>query len=341
MRDEGRSDGSGTTDAPLVEVPLFEVEAPAAEALMALARDRLETLIANGRRHYSEPVLALGDRAALTWLRRSGNPYLGEIMAVSRRLGRPGAVLLNMSYEWSCTVGIGPDPDGSGMRLLRTLDWPLPGLGRTTLVARQEGGGGGYYSVTWPGYVGVLTGMAPGRFAAAINQPPLRRISGLLPLDWVIARRSLWRSRGLPPSHLLRRVFDECRSFGEAKRMLIETPLCAPTFYSLAGTGPGEGCIIERTETAAAVRPAPAAVANHWTGFAATGHDRGYGSSRRHADMLRAVDQAGDDFRWLRSPVLNPTTRVAVIANPATGLLRVQGWEKHGPATTVLSLLAA
>ena len=178
-------------------------------------------------------------------------------MAVSRRLGRPGAVLLNMSYEWSCTAGVGADPMGPACACCARSTGRCLDSGGRHWWRGSEGGAGDYYSVTWPGYVGVLTGMAPGRFAAAINQPPLRRISGLLPLDWVIARRSLWRSRGLPPSHLLRRVFDECRSFGEAKRMLIETPLCAPTFYSLAGTGPGEGCIIERTETAAAVRPAP------------------------------------------------------------------------------------
>lgn len=338
MRDESRSGRAGPGEAGLVEVPLFDVAAPAAEALMALAPDRLAMLIAGGRRHYTTPVLALGDRASLAWLRRSHNPYRAEIEAVSWRLGEPGAALLNMSYEWSCTAGIASDPDGRGMRLRRTLDWPLAGLGRTVVVARQRGDAGEYCSVTWPGYVGVLTGMAPGRFAAAINQPPLRKIIRLLPLDWMIARRRLWQSRELPPSHLLRRVFDACRSFAEAKRMLIKTPLCAPTFYSLVGVQPGEGCIIERTETAAAVRGAPCVVANHWTGFASSGHDRGYDSPARHAAMLAAAEGDRDDFAWLRPPILNPTTRLAVIANPATGLLRLQGWEKNGQATAIFSL---
>lgn len=338
MRNGSRSGAEGLEDAGGVEVPLFDVEAPAAEALMALAPDRLALLIAGGRRHYTPLVLALGDRASLAWLRRSDNPYRAEIEAVSRRLGKPGAVLLNMSYEWSCTAGIAADPAGRGMRLLRTLDWPLPGLGRTVVVARQRGDAGEYCSVTWPGYVGVLTGMAPGRFAAAINQPPLRRITWALPLDWLIARRRLWQSRALPPSHLLRRVFDQCRSFAEAKRALVETPLCAPSFYSLVGTQPGEGCIIERTETAAAVRDAPCAVANHWTGFAASGYDRGYDSPARHAAMLAALEEGGNGLEWLSPPILNPTTRLVVIADPASGLLHLQGWEKSGPATAVFSL---
>ena len=151
--------------------------APAAENLMRLAPDRLNELIAQAGAAMANFLLSLGDRAAWRWLERTGNPYRQEIDGVRRRLGRPGAVMLNMSYEWSCSAGVGADPAGVGNRLLRTLDWPLPGLGRALVVARQQGAAGGYYNVTWPGYVGVLTAMAPGRFSAAINQPPLRRFT--------------------------------------------------------------------------------------------------------------------------------------------------------------------
>ena len=34
---------------------------------------------------------------------------------------------------------------------------------------------GEFFNVTWPGYVGVLTALAPDRFGASINQAPLRR----------------------------------------------------------------------------------------------------------------------------------------------------------------------
>jgi hypothetical protein len=246
--------------------------------------------------------------------------------------------MLNMSYEWSCTSGVAADPAGAGMRLLRTLDWPLHGLGRAVVVARQPGNAGDYCNVTWPGYVGVLTGMAPGRFAAAINQPPMRRSTPLLPVDWIIARRAVWRTCGLPPAHLLRRVFDEARDYTEAKRMLIDTPLCVPAFFSLTGAAAGEGCVIERLEAAAAVHEAPAGISNHWVGFALRGRIRGLDSLGRRQQMLRIVGAADGDFSWLRPPILNPTTRLAVVANAATGLLRVQGWEREGPATTVFNL---
>jgi hypothetical protein len=322
----------------LPSVPLFEVGPPAAETLMRLAPDRLESLIAHGRRHYGDLVLALGDRATWKWLENAGNPYRDEIDGVRRRLGRPGAVLLNMSYEWCCSAGVGADPAGTGNRMLRTLDWPMHGLGRAVVVARQEGAAGPYYNVTWPGYVGVLTAMAPGRFSAAINQPPLRQFTRSCWFDWVLGRLSMWQQNGLPPSHLLRRVFDECRSYQDAKRMLIETPLCLPAFFSLSGGAADEGCVIERLETAAMVHQAPFCITNHWVSLGCSGHDRGNDSIGRRASMQRVLASAGDAFSWLGAPTLNRHTRLVVVANAARCFLSVQGWEKDGPVTSVFTL---
>ena len=39
----------------------------------------------------------------------------------------------------------------------------------------MRGDCGDFFSVTWPGYVGALTAMAPRRFAACVNQAPMRR----------------------------------------------------------------------------------------------------------------------------------------------------------------------
>ena len=79
--------------------------------------------------------------------------------------------------------------------MLRTLDWPLRGLGRNVVVATIEGAAGIYKNVTWPGFVGVATAMAPGRFSGAINQPPMRKWSPSCWLDWGINRCRLWRRR--------------------------------------------------------------------------------------------------------------------------------------------------
>ena len=79
-------------------------------------------------------------------------------------LGFPGTWLLNCSYQWACT-SLAREEDGVPW-LARTLDWPFPGLGRYADVVRLEGPAGEYFSVTWPGYAGVLTATAPSRFAA-------------------------------------------------------------------------------------------------------------------------------------------------------------------------------
>lgn len=324
--------------AVLPAVPLFGDGNPSALALMDLAADRLHALLDDGRRHYGNAVLAVGDAISRRWLARSGNPYLPEIDAIAGRLRRPGAVMLNMSYEWSCSAGVAADPVGRGSRLLRTLDWPMPGLGRNVVVAMRDGGAGPYYDVTWPGHVGILTAMAPGRFSAALNQPPLRRYTGACSLDWIAGRVAMWRERALPPTHLLRRVFETCRSYADALRALTETPICTPAFFSLSGVDAAEGCVIERLEREAAVHEAPSCITNHWLSVNRRGHDRGNDSVGRLADVRRALPLAGDDFGWVVPPVLNRNTRLAVVANAARGYLAVQGWERSQPATAVLTV---
>ena len=298
-------------------------------------------MIRDCRRHYGELALRFGDAATRRWLARNTNPYRHEIAEVARRIVVPGAYLLNLSYEWSCTAGVGPDPEGDGARLMRTLDWPVDGLGRSVVVTRRETQAGALVDVTWPGFVGVLTAMAPGRFAAAINQPPFRKYTRSCWFDWVIARRGVWNRSELPPAHVLRQVFETCRTYGEAKAMLTEAPLCVPAFFTLAGTRADEACAIERTERQAAVHEAPASISNHWLRFDLPARDRGTDSLGRLAQMQDCVVRAGNGLGWVTPPIRNWKTRLAVFANAATGDLQVQGWESDGPATRVFNLREA
>ena len=48
-----------------------------------------------------------------------------------------------------------------------------------------------------------------------------------------------------------------------------------------------------------------------------------------------------EGFDWLVAPVLNTDTRLAAVANPASGRLAVQGWERDGAATEVYEHAAA
>lgn len=321
--------------AGLPEIPHFDIGGSRSPALAQADPDRFRAIMAAGAAHYGRRALSVGDAVSRRWLARRANPFAGEIAEIAAGAAGPGAYLLNLSYEWTCTASAAADPSGAGNRLLRTLDWPLNGLGRHVVVARMRGAAGSYENVTWPGFAGVATAMAPGRFAAAINQPPMRKWTSSCWFDWGINRWRLWRRCALPPMHVLRQAFETCRTYAEARRRLIETPLAMPAFFTLSGVEPDEGCVIEREEDAAYVRDAPASAANHWVAGSAAGRDRGADSPERLTLMETLRDASADDFAWVRPPILNATTRLAVIANAKRGLLVVQGWEEDGPATQV------
>ncbi|MEQ8355324.1 MAG: hypothetical protein RH942_07280 [Kiloniellaceae bacterium] len=300
--------------------------------MLRLEPERLAALIAAAERHYPAAAIALADRLSRHWLARSGNPYLAEIEDVAAALGRPGAHFLNLSYEWACTCSVGPAP-GSGLpRLTRVLDWPFEGLGAKLVAASYRGAAGEWINLTWPGFTGSIQGHASGRFAAAFNQAPLRRRSPFKYLDWALDRLGLWKSRALPPGHLLRQVFATAPDFAAAKKMLAETPLALPAIFSLAGCRPGEQAVIERLEDRAVVHEGPQVAANHWIGSTLPrARPRGTASERRAEVMRDAMAAAGPDLAWLQPPVLNPTTRLALYAEPASGCLIAQGFEADGP----------
>jgi len=332
--DPGPSVDAGNERLPAIPV----IDAADAVALARAETARARALIDEGRRVYGGVPLALASRLSRRWLGRVDGPYGDELDAVVDLLGDDGAYMLNLSYEWCCTSGVAADPAGPGMRLLRALDWPTAGLGRHLAVARTAGAAGGYLNVTWPGFVGVLTALAPGRFAAALNQAPMRRRGLPLPLDWLGNRLGVWRRRGLPPTHLLRLAFDRCRSYAEARDLLCREPVALPVLYVLAGTEPGEGCLIERLEDRAFVHDAPAVAANHWQTPGLGGDPRGCESHQRHAHLAATQESAADGFDWLAPPVLNDCTRVAVVANAARGRLAVQGYEAETAVTRPLRL---
>ena len=198
------------------------------------------------------------------WLRGSRSPYLAEIEAIAATLGFPGVWFLNGSYEWGCTTHAREE---GAPWLLRTLDWPFPGLGRHLEIARMAGPAGEFYSATWPGFVGVLTAMAPGRFSAAINQAPLWRRTRhpwLRLYDVAANAIATWSLRHIPPDQLLRQVLETCATFAQAKALLESTPIARPVIFTLAGCAPGERCVIERTEEGFSTRTENTGAANDW-----------------------------------------------------------------------------
>jgi len=258
-------------------------------------------------------------------------------------LALPGIWFLNGCYQWGCTA-LAREEDGVPW-LARTLDWPFPGLGRHVEVVRMQGGAGDFLNVTWPGYVGVLTAMAPGRFAAAINQSPLWRRTRkpwLRPLDIAMNALRTWRIRHCPPDHLLRELFETCRTFDDAKRRLETVPVARPVIFTLAGCAQGERCVIERTEEGHMSRSDDTAAANDWSrsvpeweARVSAAHlvTRSYQeAAARNSERRAALAEWSGQFSrsplaWVQPPVLNPMTRIAVEMCAARGTLRVAGYE--------------
>ena len=326
-----------TPDLPAI--PVIDVPCTQEPGLAAMAAEpaRLALLLGSARRTYTPVGVRAAESLSRRWARRNTSPYAAAVVAVGQTMEARGAFLMNHSYEWGCTAGAVTDPALGGTTLLRTLDWPFDGLGRALVVTRWDGGAGPYDSVTWPGFVGVLTGLAPGRFAIAINQPPLPCPGWGRAVGWPAARLRVARSTAIPPSHLLRQVFDTCGGFDEAVTLISRTELCIPAIFTLAGPRPGEAMVIERTMMEAFM-PAEPVAANHWASDPGpAGRPRHPSSLARHTAMcaLQATPP-GWSFDWLQPPILQHDTRLGLMANPATGRMLVQGWERTGPVTAVL-----
>lgn len=313
-----------------------------------------------GALHAALPLL---DRAARRSLERSRSPYLAEVARIAEILDCSGVWLLNASYQWACTA-LARD-EGGVPWLIRTLDWPFRGLGHHVEVAQMRGESGEFFSITWPGYVGALTAMAPARFAACLNQAPLRRRfrhRWLRLYDLSANAVASWAHDGrLPPDQLLRLVFERCGDYGAARRMLEATPVARPAIFTLVGCAAGERCVIERTETDFVTRQDNTSAANDWVPprpgwegrigtrrFLTSTYDEAASYSCARREALAGWDGAMTDrsFGWLCAPVLNRYTRLAAALCPADGVLRVIGYDEIGaelpaPVTQLCEIEAA
>ena len=294
------------------------------------------------------PKIAAGlmpaiDLITRRWLLRSRSPYAAEIHAIAAELRFPGIWFLNGCYQWGCTA-LAREQEGA-LWLVRTLDWPFPGLGHRVEIAHMRGPAGTFHNVTWPGYVGVLTASAPARFAACLNQAPMKRRTRqtwLRSYDVALNAATTWGLRHMPPDHLLRYVFETCKTYSEAKQRLETTPIARPAIYTLVGCHAGERCVIERTEDGFSSRDTDTAAANDWLEsrpswearvppevFFRRSFDETAQNSRMRRDHLAAWDEPfAGEFGWVSPPVLNTQTRIAVEMCPARGVLRALGYEQ-------------
>ncbi|MDY0870683.1 hypothetical protein [Dongia rigui] len=328
----------------LPQIPVIDMGSRPMSDLAKLAPEKVRLLSAAGEALTTAPVQAWMDRRSRAWLARNVTPYKTEIDDVAAASGAGGVHALNISTEWACSS------IASGPRLMRTLDWPLHGMGPALTVTRHDSAVGAWWQATWPGFVGVLTGLAPGRFAASYNQPPIRVTTGVKPLDWVVERFRVERRQAIPPTHLLRQVFETARDFDQAQQLLSDTPLAIPALFTLAGAD-GRSVVIERLEDRYRHRASPSAIANHWpalpghVGTWPKGWLRGVDSAGRFRDACvwaGGLDALPADFSWLQYPILNKFSRLAAMMDCVAGTFVLMGLEQAGrsavPATQILRL---
>lgn len=293
----------------------------------------------------SVPVTMLTDRLSHHWFRRTHNPYLYEIETFADVVESCGIYTLNLHYDWSCTTGV--YRGAGGVSMLRVQDSSIAGMGSHVMLALQQGSAGVFYNVTWPGLSGVFSAMAPGRFVAAINKAPLKRHTRSAFADRLLNQLALNRQDALPPSHLLRQVMEHAPNYQSAKHMLSHVPLAMPAIFTLSGVRPGEGCVIERLEDRFEVIELGAAqrvcASNHfcspiemefeWRNQAEDSFGR-----LRLATTLYAHDLEIPDFDWIQAPLINPDTRMCMVADAGSGRFMVQGYEGVRSVTELLGM---
>ena len=325
-------------DLPLPKIPIYHVGASFPMAIARRTGRRGYELLQAATANVPPRVLRVVDRLSRSWLDRNRSPYLTEIDALAEKSHAVGLYYLNVSYEFGCTTAAIPAPSGGAALLQRTLDWNVNGIGQHVVAARIANPLGQWISLTWPAYTGVIQALAPGRFAAAINQPAPASRTGLLTVDRWLAMLPSVNSSNVQPIHLLRRVFETAADFATARTMLETTPITAPAIFTLAGIRADEAVVIERKATAFQVI-GDACAANEWQhpDWQPRQH-KAFENDARRAAMRTASREWDPEFGWLVWPLLNDETRLAMLAEPATGRLMVRGYEGGKVATQTLMI---
>jgi len=261
-----------------------------------------------------------------------GRRYRHEIGAWAKALDRtPGSMtLLNYTYEMSyaenmsvlpfgCTAGVKWVP-GMGMVHVRNLDWPLYWVGPATNIMEYKNGKHPYTTVGVAGLVGALSGMVPGAYSVTVNHAP------------AVGRINFKTG----PLFLLRQVLETCDTYDKAVHKLSCTKLAVPVFFTVCGAARGQACVIERTQSDAAIREfdkVPLVQSNDFTSdkFSGIGaEDYGTEDSRvRSLALAGALADVGHKgLKEIAScldiePVLNIETQQQMAFCPATGEMQV------------------
>lgn len=129
----------------------------------------------------------------------------------------------------------------------RNLDWWTDGtiLGDYSMIFDFQKEGETIYSlVSWPGFIGALSGVRKGAFSITLNA--------------VLSNEG--PQFATPITFLIRDVLEHITTYDEAIKKLSETTIASDCLLMVVGCNEGENVVIERTPTTYAIRKA---VDNH------------------------------------------------------------------------------
>jgi len=168
-----------------------------------------------------------------------------EIRSSALFTGRPiGDILFaNLLYElepYVCTSIIVQDKDGNIMHG-RNLDWQMPTLRRGVILVDFVNNSQTVFSaVTWPTYVGVLTGQKPNKFTLSLNA----RAGNYYTTLWSIFH-SRFSEKNLQ-GFLLRQVLEQENDFDSAGKILFNTQTDSNSYLIVGGTEANQGVVFTK-----------------------------------------------------------------------------------------------
>lgn len=268
-------------------------------------------------------------------------PYRKELTALSNELGHSMLELgaMNLLYDISqlehfglgCSAGVINSKEHGPVHV-RNLDWGIDGLGEMTRVVHMNSKFGPYVSVTFPGFIGVLSGMAPNRFSISLNwAPPPEKKPSLAGVR-------------LSPPIAIRYVLENAETYQDAVKMLSEIKLTCSASFVVCGVHENEGAVVERWEgsnTQIYLGAAPLVQTNHFSGEYTRRGNRMLRkvtgdlyseefSRKRNSKLYNELKNLSEDPKLLelkklltKTPVRNEETCQQMVFIPAKGLYKV------------------
>jgi len=252
--------------------------------------------------------------------------YRWEIEGIATRANLTVGMVTVMNVFYEVSSGCTSIVANAGNRIVhgRNLDYGVPGLRRLEATIRfTRGGELQYVGTTYAGYVGILTGVAPGRFSVSIDE---RFAGGNLVTNFLEAVLDQGQSIGF----FLRDVLEQQPSYQSALHAMQTAHMASVSYMILGGVNKDEGAVVTRERHKALDTWTLDSTAGRWF-LVETNYDH-WKPAPAHDDrrdpairaMSNTTAEALDEqylFKnvMLLHPVLNSGTTYTAIMSAATG----------------------